>query len=78
MTARFITDLGAATPSTLVYEPTGETITLGRYGVWGSAAAHRKAEVIEVGDDLDALQRKYGPNLPIYGLGQGSTSTPHP
>ena len=75
--SRFITDLGPTIPRTLVDETTGETFSLGRYGVWGSAAAYRKAEVLEIGDDLEALQAKYGPNLPVYGPG-GSTPAPRP
>lgn len=71
--SRFITDLGPG-PHTLTNETTGEVVTLGRYGVWASAAAYRKAEVIEIGDDLEALQAKYGPNLPVYASIRGSTS----
>lgn len=71
MAIRFITDLGVS--PVLTNEATGEVTTLGRYGVWGSLAAYRKAEVLEIGDDLEALQNKYGPNLPVYGPIGGST-----
>lgn len=69
--ARFITDFGSST--TFVVEGTGEVVELGRYGVWGDKGHWSgKAEVIEVGDDLDALQAKHGPGLPVHPLGGGS------
>lgn len=73
MSTKFITDLGVSPE--LVNEATGETTTLGRYAVWASAAAYRKAEVIEVSDDLNDLQVKHGPNLPVYGS-LGAQTTP--
>lgn len=63
----FITDFGATTP--FVIDGTEEKIDLPRYGVWGNKGHWSgKAEVLEVSDDLEALQRKYGPDLPVQKL----------
>ena len=61
----FITDFGHATS----WEDanTKTRVELPRYGVW-SDEGRKKPEVVEVGDDLDALQRKYGPDLPVHEL----------
>jgi hypothetical protein len=59
----FITDFGEAQTLHCLDaggRPTGETRTLPRYGVWADGGGHRKAEVIECGDDLAALCAKYG------------------
>jgi hypothetical protein len=47
----------------------GGKITLPRYGVWVFSASRRKFEVAETSDDLDALQKKYGPGLQVHDLG---------
>lgn len=73
--ARFITDAGI--PLIATDTVTGEQIDLGRYGVWGDTGHHiGKAEVLETGNDLDALQAIYGPGLPVYPLpgGKGSAA----
>jgi hypothetical protein len=62
--ARFITDMGGPLVSTNV--ETGEDTNIGRYGVWDDCG--RKPEVIACGDDLDALQAAYGPDLPVHQL----------
>jgi len=72
MTTDFITDMGE--PLTLSSD-NGETICLSRYGVW-SDQGRRKAEVLEIGDDLEALQAKYGPGLPVYLFEKGSNGPP--
>ena len=65
--ARFITDMGG--PLVLTDTATGEEQNLGRYGVWGNKGHWSgKPEVIAASDDLDALQAKYGPNLPVHAL----------
>lgn len=53
--APFISDMGE---SPVLTADDGSTITLGRYGVW--AWNGRKHEVVETGDDLEALKRKHG------------------
>ena len=66
-TFRFITDLGYS--PVMTNETTGEVLKLGRYGVWGDKGHHSgKAEVLETGDDLEALQAEYGPDLPVHAL----------
>jgi len=68
MMARFITDMGE--PLVLRGTTTDEEINIGQYGVWDDAGRH-KPEVIATGDDLDALQAEYGPDLPAYPLPNG-------
>jgi hypothetical protein len=74
---RFITDMG---PGPLVFtdEITGETTTLGRYGVWASRAPFRKAEVVEVGEDLSDLQARYGPDLPVIHISRAQSNPSAP
>ena len=43
---------------------TGEVLNVGRYGVW-QRSAKGKMEVVEASDNLDYLQKKYGPDLPV-------------
>ena len=63
-----ITDFGYS--PVMVDTTTGEETRLGRYGVWGYKGHHSgKHEVLACGDDLDALQAKYGPDLPVEFLG---------
>jgi len=65
MKRKFITDMGAPLVST--DSATGESLNIGRYGVWDYIGHHSgKSEVIACGDDLAALQAEYGPNLSIY------------
>jgi hypothetical protein len=52
-----ITDFGAALEMEDV--ATGEISTLPRYGVWAEAG-RGKHEVVETGDDLEYLLKKYG------------------
>jgi hypothetical protein len=45
---------------------TGEVVcVIPRYAVWGDTG-RGKAEVIEVSNDLEALQTQYGPDLPVF------------
>lgn len=60
--ARMITDVGE--PLVMVNTETGEEVNVGRYGVWDDQVGH-KPEVIATGDDLEALQDEYGPDLPV-------------
>jgi hypothetical protein len=43
----------------------GSTMKIGRYGVWVYYVARGKYQVEETSDDLDYLQKKYGPGLPV-------------
>lgn len=69
---RFITDMGSqVTVTETLKGADNETIrettrNIGRFGVW--EVRNRKAEVIDTGDDLDALQAEYGPDLPVRSL----------
>jgi hypothetical protein len=51
----FISDLGAHQTA----EVHGERTRLGRYAVWSPVSNANRHQVIEVGEDLDALMRKY-------------------
>lgn len=66
---KVITDLGAPIP---ISTEDGEQTMLGRYGVWEDAH-RRKPEVIATGDDLDELQKQYGPNLEVVVLSTGKS-----
>lgn len=60
----FITDAGF--PVILTWGD--EELNIGRYGVWGDKGHWTgKPEVIETGNDLEALKAKYG-DLPVYPL----------
>lgn len=66
--SRTITDFGFS--PTLTDTETGEVTNIGRYGVWGYKGHHSgKHEVIACGDDLEALQAEYGPDLPVEFIG---------
>jgi hypothetical protein len=60
--AEFITDAGF--PVILTWGD--EELDIGRYGVWGDKG-RGKPEVIDTGNDLDALKEKHG-ELPVYEL----------
>ena len=51
----FITDLGKE-QSTVI---NGVQVTIGRYAVWSPSKNSRQHVIVEVGGDLDALQKKY-------------------
>jgi len=59
---KHITDMGGPVYGTSTVD--GETSPLQllfeRYGVW------ERGEVIDTGADLDELQRKHGPGLPLH------------
>ena len=55
----FISDLGKSHEA----EIGGTKTIVGRYAVWAPVEGSERHQVIEVGDDLDALQQKYG--IPI-------------
>ena len=55
----FITDLGAAQSAVII----GEQVTVGRYAVWSPAKNAKQHAIIEVGDDLEALQKKYSVSI---------------
>lgn len=52
----FITDMGISRTSVI----NGEEVTVGRYAVWSPVTNSQSHQVIEVGEDLDELKRKYG------------------
>lgn len=54
----FITDAGHRVIA--VFED-GTEFNVGRYAVWAPRSRDGKPEVIDTGDDLDALRRKHGP-----------------
>ncbi len=51
----FITDLGTE-QSTLIG---GVQVTIGRYAVWSPSKNASQHAIVEVGSDLDTLQKKY-------------------
>ena len=59
----YITDMGRPL---VTVGPKGEE-NIGRYGVW-DGRGRRKPEVVATGDDLQKLQREYGPGLPVIRL----------
>lgn len=54
----FISDLGAPSET----EIDGKSVTVGRYAVWSPVSNCDRHQVIEVGDNLEALVKKY--NVP--------------
>ena len=73
MGRKFITDLG---PNMVITSEALGEMKISRYGVWASPTRNSKAHVIATGDDLDALQREHGPNLPVTKVGKwGSEDT---
>lgn len=67
MKALFITDFG--TNLAITDAETGEAQgQLARYAAWGDKG-RGKPEVIETSDDLDQLQEKHGPGLPVQEIG---------
>lgn len=54
----FITDMGISRTSVI----DGKEVTVGRYAVWSPVTNSRSHQVVEVGEDLDELRRKY--NIP--------------
>lgn len=63
MKARFISDNGR--PVNIIDSATGRLImVLPRYGVWADDELRGKPQVIDTGDDLDALLETYG-NIPV-------------
>ena len=73
---RFITDMGGPVIATEHGflpngEPVGETLNIGRYGVWKDQG-RGKPECFASGDDLSALQTEHGPDLPVLPLSGGS------
>jgi len=61
----FITDMGSSMELT---SDIGETMRIPRYGVWVYAISRGKFEVAETSDDLDMLQKAYGPGLQVAKL----------
>ena len=51
----FITDLGAEQNAVVG----GEQVTIGRYAVWSPSKNAQQHTIVEVGSDLDILQKKY-------------------
>jgi hypothetical protein len=56
--AMYITDLGRTMPIKVGDTVTGE---LERYGVWAYSPNKGKHQCVAVGNDLEALQKQYGP-----------------
>lgn len=54
----FITDMGISRTSVI----DGKEVTVGRYAVWSPVTNSRSHQVVEVGENLDELKRKY--NIP--------------
>lgn len=54
----FITDLGSSQAAVME----DRTVTVGRYAVWSPLRGSRNHQIIEVGEDLEALKAKY--NIP--------------
>ena len=67
MKAMFYTDFGRQLELT---STDGQVEHLPRYGAWGDISGRDKPEVIECGDDLDALKAKYG-DAPVHVIGHG-------
>ncbi len=61
----YITDFGQEMKA----QSDGETINIGRYGVWKYDAAKGKHQVVDTGDDLEELKKKHG-NLRVVPLNQ--------
>lgn len=61
---KIITDFGYS--PILTDLSTGEPTNLGRFGVWVVNRTYAKDEVIDTGDDLEALQAEHGPGLKVY------------
>lgn len=57
-TDKFITDMGKSHDA--INQADGSKLHLARYGVWAHDKARGKHQVIETGDDLDALKKKHG------------------
>lgn len=51
----FITDLGAEQNALI----SNEQVTIGRYAVWSPSKNARQHTIVEVGSDLEVLQKKY-------------------
>ena len=51
----FITDMGISRISVI----DGKEVTVGRYAVWSPVTNSQGHQVIEVGENLDELKRKY-------------------
>lgn len=72
---RYISDMGGPVAVTTIArnddkEVVVEEVTnIGRYGVWAWDESKHKFQVIACGDDLDGLQRKYGPDLQVSLMG---------
>lgn len=65
----FITDLGFAPK---LRSESEEQYDLGRYGVWVYDTSRLKYQVAATSNDLDALQKKYGPDLEVCPLPGGT------
>ncbi|MCL2626230.1 MAG: hypothetical protein FWD46_05390 [Cystobacterineae bacterium] len=52
----FITDLGESQEASVG----GQTVVLGRYAVWAPMKNADRHQVVEVGNELEALAKKYG------------------
>lgn len=70
----YITDFGK--PVEAKPEDGGPIINVGRYGVWKFDAAKGKHQVVDSGDDLEALKKKHGSNLKVVPIGKGNQSGP--
>ncbi len=67
MKPAFITDLCESHP---VRDESGKIVTtLPRFGVWANRIRDGKPEVIETGDNLEALRAKHGTLLPLHVIG---------
>ena len=61
----YITDFGQEMKA----HGSGQTINVGRYGVWKYDAAKGKHQVVDTGDDLEELKKKHG-DLKVVPLNQ--------
>lgn len=67
----YITDFGQKTEA----HGGGQTINVGRYGVWKYDAAKGKHQVVDTGDDLEELKKKHG-DLKVVPLNQPKPVVP--
>lgn len=70
----YITDFGE--PIKAKSEGGRAEINVGRYGVWKYDPVKGKHQVVDSGDDLEELKKKYGSSLKVVPIGKGNHSTP--
>jgi hypothetical protein len=66
----FYTDMGA---NLELRDSTGGTMNVPRYGVWVWDAHRQRHQVVDTGDDLEALRAKHGAGELVNGPSQFKT-----